>query len=319
MGMSNKLIGIVITALSMITACGDADSKKQSQALDRVENKISVNTRQNKPSPLEQIKKRLPIVLDVDGTVLSDIQKDKDSNIILTYTGKDNLSDKLKQKIIKTHAICEMFNDDLMRGANLIVDYSNSKQQKGVITINHYDCTHEFNTIMAKNPRSQVLDSRYEQVYQDALRQQTLANAKARALAEEAKYQAQQSYQRQQELYNQMRQQTEQQSKQYNPPSYVNSNQNNSAMSDYCSKPVAGARGMTAKQAQLCFGGGSGGGYESGYSAPAPSTPRHIANCDGAGCNGTDGNRYNSTGDGQNFYDSQGRFCQNIGGQMQCH
>lgn len=154
-GMNNKLIGVIITTLSIITACDDVD-KKQSQPLDGLENKISVNTHQKKPSPLEQIKKRLPIVLDVDGTVLSDIHKDKDSNIILTYTGKDNLSDKLKQKIIKTHAICEMFNDDLMRGANLIVDYSNSKQQKGVITINHYDCTHEFNAIMTKNPQSSV-------------------------------------------------------------------------------------------------------------------------------------------------------------------
>lgn len=89
------------------------------------------------------------------------------------------------------------------------------------------------------------------------------------------------------------------------------------AMKDYCSGPVSGARGMTAKQMEICFGAkGSLGGYSAAsVSNPAPSV---IANCDEAGCNGGDGTRYNSTGGG-NYYNDSGRFCQNIGGQMQCY
>lgn len=94
----------------------------------------------------------------------------------------------------------------------------------------------------------------------------------------------------------------------------LSGNQMTQAMKDYCSEPVGGARGMTAKQMETCFGvGGSDGSYST--SNPTPSV---IANCDSSGCNGTDGTRYNSVGGG-NYHGSDGRFCQNIGGQMQCH
>lgn len=312
------LMAIMLTAFSL-TACDDSTKTQKPQFNAQVDKNSNHTTKQNVPlSALQQIKQKLPMAMDIHGTMLSDIKANTDNQIILIYSGKIDFSEKLKGQFVKTHGICEMFSDDLMRGVNLIVDYSGSNQQKGVIAINHYDCTHEFNTIMAKNLSPQVLDNRYEQVYQDVVRQQTIANAKARAAAEEAKYQAQQSYQQQQELYNQIQQQQIEQQSNHNPPSYGSSSQNNSAMSDYCSKPVAGARGMTAKQAQICFGGGSGGSYDSSYSAPAQSTPSVVTNCDGAGCWWSNGTRYNSAG-GDNYYSSDGRFCQNIGGQMQCH
>lgn len=96
---------------------------------------------------------------------------------------------------------------------------------------------------------------------------------------------------------------------------------NSQAMSDYCSKPVAGAHGMTAKQMEICFGRSSGSSSaSSSYPAPAPvtSSPSSVGNCDGSGCWGSDGTRYNSAGGG-NYYSQDGRFCQNIGGQLQCH
>lgn len=92
------------------------------------------------------------------------------------------------------------------------------------------------------------------------------------------------------------------------------------AMSDYCSKPVAGAHGMTAKQMEIC----SGISRRSSSSTPTPTpisnnpSPSITTNCDGAGCWGNNGTRYNSAGGG-NYYSQDGRFCQDIGGQIQCH
>lgn len=56
------------------------------------------------------------------------------------------------------------------------------------------------------------------------------------------------------------------------------------------------------------------------YSAPIinNTTPSAIVNCDGAGCWGTDGTRYNK-GAGETYFPSTGGVCQNIGGQMQCN
>lgn len=50
---------------------------------------------------------------------------------------------------------------------------------------------------------------------------------------------------------------------------------------------------------------------------PIP-TPSSIASCDGAGCWGTDGTRYNK-GAGDTYFPSTGGSCQNVGGQMQCN
>ena len=57
------------------------------------------------------------------------------------------------------------------------------------------------------------------------------------------------------------------------------------------------------------------------YSAPIVNNntaPSAIVNCDGAGCWGTDGTRYNK-GAGETYFPSTGGVCQNIGGQMQCN
>lgn len=56
------------------------------------------------------------------------------------------------------------------------------------------------------------------------------------------------------------------------------------------------------------------------YSAPIinNTAPSAIVNCDGAGCWGTDGTRYNK-GAGETYFPSTGGVCQNIGGQMQCN
>ena len=56
------------------------------------------------------------------------------------------------------------------------------------------------------------------------------------------------------------------------------------------------------------------------YSIPAPSVasvPSQIVNCDGAGCWGTDGTRYNK-GAGDTYFPSTGGVCQSVGGQMNC-
>ena len=55
------------------------------------------------------------------------------------------------------------------------------------------------------------------------------------------------------------------------------------------------------------------------YSAPMPQRqPSTITNCDGAGCWGSDGTRYNR-GAGDTYFPSTGGVCQSVGGQMQCN
>ena len=46
--------------------------------------------------------------------------------------------------------------------------------------------------------------------------------------------------------------------------------------------------------------------------------PSTITNCDGAGCWGSDGTRYNR-GAGDTYFPSTGGVCQGVGGQMQCN
>lgn len=58
---------------------------------------------------------------------------------------------------------------------------------------------------------------------------------------------------------------------------------------------------------------------DSSYSAPMPQRqPSSITNCDGAGCWGSDGTRYNR-GAGDTYFPSTGGVCQGVGGQMQCN
>ena len=55
------------------------------------------------------------------------------------------------------------------------------------------------------------------------------------------------------------------------------------------------------------------------YSARMPQRQSStITNCDGAGCWGSDGTRYNR-GAGDTYFPSTGGSCQSIGGQMQCN
>lgn len=55
------------------------------------------------------------------------------------------------------------------------------------------------------------------------------------------------------------------------------------------------------------------------YSATMPQRqPSTITNCDGAGCWGSDGTRYNR-GAGDTYFPSTGGSCQSVGGQMQCN
>ncbi|WP_336020686.1 DUF4124 domain-containing protein [Acinetobacter bereziniae] len=57
----------------------------------------------------------------------------------------------------------------------------------------------------------------------------------------------------------------------------------------------------------------------SSYSAPMPQRqPSTITNCDGSGCWGSDGTRYNR-GAGDTYFPSTGGVCQGVGGQMQCN
>ena len=57
----------------------------------------------------------------------------------------------------------------------------------------------------------------------------------------------------------------------------------------------------------------------SSYSAPMTQRqPSTITNCDGAGCWGSDGTRYNR-GAGDTYFPSTGGSCQSVGGQMQCN
>ena len=52
---------------------------------------------------------------------------------------------------------------------------------------------------------------------------------------------------------------------------------------------------------------------------PAPAAPGMMTNCDPAGCWDTSGNRYNKAGGSGNFHRQDGRFCQQIGNQLQCN
>ena len=95
------------------------------------------------------------------------------------------------------------------------------------------------------------------------------------------------------------------------------------------STPYKGSRNgqLTAAQlrAQAALNGvnvSSGDSYSNSnnsYSAPMPQRqPSTITNCDGAGCWGSDGTRYNR-GAGDTYFPSTGGSCQSVGGQMQCN
>lgn len=255
------------------------------------------------------IKQRLPLTMDVAGNVMTDI-KTQSKQIILTYQGKSKFNAGLKDKFMRTHALCGTFDDGIKKSFDIVIEHWH-KDNINPIVITWHDCTALSAEAHKKSPTNGY-DPKAEAIRQDMIRQQTLARANMRAMAEDSKHQLQQQqrhYQQQLDEYNETVQQMQQQAQ---------STARTPAMEDYCSKPVAGARGMTAKQMQTCFGVG-GGSSDGGYSAPASNSVSSVTNCDGAGCWGTDGTRYNGTGNGQNFYDSQGRFCQNIGGQMQCH
>lgn len=320
----------MVLFLMCLVGCGD--EPKQENPMINDERMSNAPKTVDLPT-IAEIKKQLPITMDNFGTVLVEANAYDDKKIILTYNGEQIFSDKLKSEFLQKHGICEVFNDDLQKDFNLVIEYLKNGKKTGVIAIKKYDCNSYFADIGSKEYTKQQMakselevrknairaewEARMEQEHQEALRQQTLANANARVIAEEQRYQIQQlqkqQAQLQQEAYNAQRQQYSTQN---------HSSGNSQATSDYCSKPVAGAKGMTAKQMEICSGISSGSSStSSGYSAPMPShstSPAVITNCDGAGCWGSDGTRYNSAGGG-NYYSQDGRFCQNIGGQLQCH
>lgn len=93
------------------------------------------------------------------------------------------------------------------------------------------------------------------------------------------------------------------------------------------STPIKGSRGLTTNQrntlaAMNGVNVSSGDSYSNSnnsYSAPMPQRPPStITNCDGAGCWGSDGTRYNR-GAGDTYFPSTGGVCQGVGGQMQCN
>lgn len=86
------------------------------------------------------------------------------------------------------------------------------------------------------------------------------------------------------------------------------------------SKPIPGSNGLTASQRDQIVALETGRQIPNRSTAQTPSnnSPKYTSNCDGSGCWGTDGTRYNNSGTG-NYYSSDGKFCQSIGGQMQCH
>lgn len=53
--------------------------------------------------------------------------------------------------------------------------------------------------------------------------------------------------------------------------------------------------------------------------AAAVGRPTTITNCNAGGCWDNAGNRYNRTGNGQNFWRSDGRFCRATGSSMSCN
>ena len=93
------------------------------------------------------------------------------------------------------------------------------------------------------------------------------------------------------------------------------------------STPHKWARGLTANQRNtlaamngvIVSSGDSYSNSNNSYSAPMPQRqPSTITNCDGAGCWGSDGTRYNR-GAGDTYFPSTGGVCQGVGGQMQCN
>lgn len=53
--------------------------------------------------------------------------------------------------------------------------------------------------------------------------------------------------------------------------------------------------------------------------AAAARAPAIVTNCNSSGCWDTGGNRYNRTGDGQNFWRSDGKFCRSTGNAFICN
>lgn len=89
------------------------------------------------------------------------------------------------------------------------------------------------------------------------------------------------------------------------------------------SKPIPGSKSMTRSQREAIVSIETGQPMPShndsyGNNNSQNNTPKYTSNCDGSGCWGTDGTRYNNSGTGD-YYSSDGKFCQNIGGQMHCH
>lgn len=91
------------------------------------------------------------------------------------------------------------------------------------------------------------------------------------------------------------------------------------------STPIKGARDLTSSQRRTLAAmagvdvSADDSNSRNSYSAPAPQrVPSTITSCDGAGCWGSDGTRYNH-GAGDTYFPSTGGTCQSIGGQMQCN
>lgn len=92
------------------------------------------------------------------------------------------------------------------------------------------------------------------------------------------------------------------------------------------STPHKGASGLTRSQLEAIAAINAGETMPSrsasgSSSAPAPApapVPNSITNCDGAGCWGSNGTRYNK-GAGNTYFPSTGGVCQSVGGQMQCN
>lgn len=88
------------------------------------------------------------------------------------------------------------------------------------------------------------------------------------------------------------------------------------------STPYKEANGrLTAKQQRVlaAMAGVDVPADNNSYSAPMPQrAPSTITNCDGAGCWGSDGTRYNKAA-GDTYFPSTGGVCQGVGGKMQCN
>ena len=84
------------------------------------------------------------------------------------------------------------------------------------------------------------------------------------------------------------------------------------------STPYSGARGLTASQRDTLSTLNGGDNSNGGYSNSSQRQSSTVTNCDGAGCWGSDGTRYNR-GAGNTYFPSNGGSCQDVGGQMQCN